>query len=308
DDMADTYDVIIIGGGPGGYSAAVYAARFNMSTLVLAKERGGLIATTHIVENWPGEKSISGFDLVMKIEEQVKHLGVPIKDEEVKEAKKDEGSFIVKTAKSEYKAKTLILATGTTHRKLPAIGEREFAGKGVSYCATCDGMFFKGKTIAIVGGGDSAAKEAALLSDIAAKTYIIFMQDELACEPANYKRVMEKVKQGKIELIPSNTVKEIKGDTKVTSLLLEKPYKNSKELKVDGIFGAIGLIPRSEIAKQLGVALNERGEIKTDIQSKTNVPGVFAAGDVTDHGFKQAITAAAEGVHATHSAFEFLKK
>ncbi|MFC1754128.1 NAD(P)/FAD-dependent oxidoreductase [Thermoproteota archaeon] len=302
------HDTIIIGGGPGGYSAAIYAARFNMDTVILAKQRGGLIAQTHLVENWPGEKSISGFDLIAKVEEHVKHFNVPIKDEVVEDITKSDDSFVVKTSKEEYKTKTVIIATGTVHRKLPVTGEKEFYGKGVSYCATCDGMFFRDKVVAIIGGSDSAAKEALLLSEHCKKVYIIYRREKIRAEPINYDRVMKKVEDGKIEIIYKTNLTEIKGDKMVTSVMLDNPYNDSSELKLDGVFGAIGHIPQAEFARNIGIEFNKREEIITDKHSNTNVPGIYAAGDVTDGDFKQAITAAAQGVMATKSAFEYMSK
>lgn len=303
----DTYDFIIIGGGPGGYSSAIYAARFNMKTLILTKVRGGLVTTTHLLENWPGEKSIAGYDLMMKIEGHVKNLDVDIKDTTVKEVKKED-VFTIKTSKDEFKAKSILLATGTEHRKLPAKGAKELEGKGVSYCATCDGMFYKDKVIAMVGGGDSAVKEGLLLSDIASKVFIIARGDKLIAEPINLTKMDEKVKEGKVVVLYNTEVSEILGDRSVEKIILTKEYDGSKELKLSGVFGAIGQIPQTDIAKQLGVELNEKGEIKINRHSETNVPGVLAAGDVTDGGFKQAITASAEGVKASHAAYNYISR
>src|SRR3989338_4031780 len=179
------YDVIVIGGGCAGYSAAVYAARFNLKTLVVTKERGGLITTTHLVENWPGESSITGYDLAQKLENHVKNLEVPIEDAVItKISKKQDSTFFLESYSGKtFEAKTLILATGTTRRRLDVPGDKELYAKGVSYCATCDGAFFKGKVVAMVGGSDSAVKEVLYLTEFASKVYIIYRRGYPRAEP-----------------------------------------------------------------------------------------------------------------------------
>ncbi|MFQ5474845.1 MAG: NAD(P)/FAD-dependent oxidoreductase [Candidatus Nanoarchaeia archaeon] len=303
----EEYDYIIIGGGPGGYSSAIYAARYNLKTLVIAKERGGLITTTHLIENWPGVKSATGLELMDAVEAHVKHLNVPIVDGIVLSLEKDGDTFIVKTRDDKYKAKAILLATGTKHRHLTVPGAEEFNGRGISYCATCDGAFFKNKVVAVIGGSDTSAKEALVLSEIAAKTYIIYRREKIRAEPINYDRVMKKVEEGKIEIIYRTNITEVKGDKMVTGVTLDNEFNGSKELELQGVFGAIGLIPQTGLAKSIGVDLDERGEIKIDRDSKTNIPGVYAAGDCTDSGFKQAITAAAEGCTAANSAFQRIR-
>lgn len=296
----EEYDLIIIGGGCAGYPAAVYAARFNLKTLVIAKEQGGLITTTHLVENYPGFISLSGPELAEKLEEHVKANNVPIVNDIVKEVKKKGKYFTIKTeiSEKEYKAKAIILATGTKHRHLNAPGEKEFQGRGVSYCATCDGPFFKNKIVGIVGGSDSAAKEAMVLAQNSKKVYM-FVRSHLKAEPINADRIR---KLENVEIIEGVNVKEIKGDKLVQKVELD----NGKEIELNGIFIAIGMLPQNEFAKSLGVELNDKGEVIIDKLSTTNVKGVFAAGDLTNAPWKQGIVASAEGSVAGYSAYEYI--
>lgn len=305
----NNYDLIIVGGGSAGLPAALYAARFNLKTLVITKEHGGLITTTHAVENWPGEISLSGFELAMKLENQVKNLGVPIKTTEVKSIQKlDDGTFKVETRKEELTSKAVVLATGSKRRRLDVKGEPEFYAKGVSYCATCDGAFFKDKVVGMVGGSDSAVKEALYLTEFATKVYIIYRRDYPRAEPINLKRMEEKIAEGKIEIINNANITEIKGENMLKSVDLDREFNGSNNLELDGLFVEIGADPNIELANQLGVDLNDRSEIIIDSESKTNVEAVYAAGDVCNAHFKQAITGAAEGVKAAFSAHEYLSK
>lgn len=299
------YDVIIIGGGVAGLSAAVYAARFNLKTVILTERRLGLLQDSHLVENWIGVISSTGYDLMKKIEEHALNYKVPIIDEKVTGVNKKGENFQIKTDKNSYEGKTVILATGTKVRELGIPGEQEFKNKGVSYCALCDAPIFKNKIVGVVGGSDSAAKESLLLSEYAKQVYIIYRKDEIRAEPINAKRVSE---NKKIVIINNTNVLEIKGGKFVEKVILDRPYKGSKELKLDGLFIYAGHVPNTELAKKLGVKLNEKDEIIINISSETNVPGVFAAGDCANREFKQAITGAAEGVSASYSANEYLKK
>ena len=301
----EEYDLIIIGGGCAGYPAAVYASRFNLKTLVIAKEQGGLITTTHLVENYPGFISLSGSELAQKLEDQVKANNVPIENDIVSQIEEKQESnkkhFIVKTAinQKEYKAKAVILATGTKHKHLNAPGEEQFQSKGVSYCATCDGPFFRGRDVAIVGGSDSAAKEAMVLSQTCNKVYM-FVRSKLRAEPINIDRIKN---IDNIEIIEGVQVKEICGENKVTHVILD----NEQKIELSGVFIAIGMLPQNELAKQLNVELNQKGEIVIDRLSRTNISGVFAAGDVTNSEWKQGIIGSAEGSVAAYSAFEYIQ-
>ncbi len=309
--MEKIYDALIIGAGVTGLAAAMYAGRLNLKTLVLGATSGtelpvgGVITLTDTVENYPGFKSLTGQELAKKLEEHAKDYNIEIKEEKVADISKDKGHFTVKTEKSSCNTKTIIFATGAKWRELPMKGAEEFKNKGVHYCALCDGALYKDKVIAIIGGSDSAAKEALLLSQFAKKVYIIYRKDKIRAEPINAK-LIEKSK--KIEVITNTNVTEILGDKFVNKAILDKEYNGSKELKVNGIFGAIGNIPLSELAVKLGVKINKKKEIIIDRDSKTNVKGVFAAGDVVDSSFKQAITGVAEGVVAAHSAYAYITR
>lgn len=301
------YDVIIIGGGVSGMGAAIYAARFNLKTLILAKRKGGLIQDTHLVENYPGVKKWSGLEMVNAFEEHVDDYEdmVDLKEEEVVDIEKDKNGFKVKTKDNSYECKTIIYATGTRRRKLNVPGEEEFANKGVSYCGLCDGPIYKDKIVGVVGGSDSAAKESLLLAEYAKKVYIIYRKDKIRAEPINLKRVEA---NKKIEIINNANVREIKGDKMLGRVILDREYNNSKELKLDGLFIEIGHIVESDLAKKLGVKVNEKDEIIINENSETNIVGFFAAGDVANREFKQAITGVAEGVIAAFSAFKYIKE
>ncbi|MFH1534023.1 MAG: FAD-dependent oxidoreductase [Nitrospirota bacterium] len=293
------YDFIIIGGGCSGLPAAMYGSRLGMKTLVIAEQPGGLITTTHLVENWPGIKSISGPDLAMSLMDHATASGAEIKSERILSIEKTDSTFKVKSASNEYEGKTVLISTGTIHKKLGVPGEKELENKGVSYCALCDGAFFKEKIVCVVGGGDSAAKEALFLSEHASKVYIVVRKDILRAEPINAERIE---KNDKIEILYKAEIEEILGTEKVEKI----KFKDGKEMAMDGVFMAIGHIAQTELAKGLGVELNEKGEIKINRKSETNVPGVFAAGDCCDTGFKQAITGAAEGVTASYYAYHLV--
>lgn len=311
----EQYDFLVIGGGGTGLSAAMYSARLGLKTLVLGFTHGtelpvgGVITTTHVVENYPGFVKISGADLAKELEKHARAYDlVTIKNEKAESVMKNGENFLVKTPKGEYKGKTLLFATGTKWRKLPekVKGSREFENKGVSYCALCDGPLFKDKDVAVVGGSDSAAKDALLLSEHAAKVYIIYRGEKIHPEPINLKRVEN---NKKIEVINNTNVKEIQGQESVNKVILDKPYNGSEEIAVEGVFVAIGHEILSELAKTLGVKTNDRGEIVIDHKtSETNVPGVYAAGDVTDKGFKQLITGVADGCIASYYAYEYINQ
>jgi thioredoxin reductase (NADPH) len=298
------YDVIIIGGGVAGLGAAVYSARFELKTLVLAGELGGLLQQTHTVENYIGFKSIGAQELTKNIINHAKsYKQVTVKEEFAKNVTKGK-TFKVKTGQGTYEGNNIIFATGSFHRELNVPGEKEYKGKGISYCGTCDGPLFSGKTIAVIGGADSAAKEALLLAQYAKKVYIIYRGEKIRAEPITTEQVE---KHKKIEIIYKTNVKKIKGEKFVTHAILDNPYKGNKELKLDGLFIEIGYIPKTELAEKIGVKLNKKHEIIINKHSETNVAGVFGAGDCTNSDFKQAITGVAEGVRAAERAYEFMR-
>lgn len=300
----ESYEVVIIGAGSAGMSAGIYAQRFGLSTLIIGKVVGGLLNDSHKVENYPGFTAIPGFDLMMKFKEHVDSLAIPVKEEWVTKVEKKEGNdagFIITTDKQEYFGKTLIITTGTKHRHLGLEGEEELAGKGVSYCATCDAAFTKGQDVIIVGGGDSAAQAGALVAQHAKKVYVAVRGEKMRAEPINIKRLED---NPKVEIIYTSSVTELKSDASgLTGVVLN----NGREIVLQSLFVEIGADVQSELAIQLGAAVNERKEIIIDEHSQTNIKGLYAAGDCGNKKFKQAITGASEGVIAAFSAYEYLK-
>ncbi len=307
------FDFVIIGAGGTGLAAGMYAARLGLKTLVLGYSHGsempigGVITTTNIVENYPGFIRLTGTELADKIKEHAQSYElVTIKEEKAISIKKEKNLFKIKTDQSEYIGKAVLLATGTKWKKLEVPGAKEFENKGVAYCALCDAPLFKNKTVGVIGGSDSAAKDALLLAEHAKKVYIIYRGEKIHPEEINMERIKS---NNKIEIINNTNLIEVKGRDFVESVLLDKPFKGSRELKLDGVFVAIGHIFLSELAKLLGVKLNAKGEIIIDHKtSETNVLGVYAAGDVADKTFKQAITGVAEGCTAAYSAYEHITK
>ena len=297
------YDTIVIGGGPAGLSAGIYLQRYKVKNLIIAKGIGGYAAEAHSVENYPGFPKISGGELVMKFNDHLEKLGGKIVMEDVQGVKKDGDIFKVQTLDECYEAKTVILASGTVRRKLGIPGEDKLLGKGVSYCATCDAMFFKDKTVAVVGGNDASAGAAVLLSDIAKQVYIIYRKEKLRCDP----HWMEHVEKApNVEIINNTTVTEVKGENKVESVTLD----SGKELAIDGLFIEIGSVPSADIARSMGVNVTEDGYIDVNEEQATSVPGLYAAGDISSNSnkFRQIITAASEGAVASEAIYNYLKK
>lgn len=291
------YDVIIIGAGAGGMGAAVYSARFHLNTLVISKSIGGVALEAPRIENWLGEKSITGKDLMKKFQEHVKSLDVQIKNQEVDRIEKTKSGFKV----NQEETKTVIFATGSIRRKLIAKNAEKFEGKGVSYCATCDAPFFKNKTVAVVGGGDAACVAAIQLAKPAKQVYVFVRKKQMRAEPIN-KKLLEKNK--KIKIMYETEIAEILGQDKVEKVLL----KNNKEMKIDGVFVEIGAMPATELAGNIGVKFNDNKEIIVDKNQRTNVKNIYAVGDCTNFPFKQIITAAAEGAIASLSCFNDLHR
>jgi len=303
------YDLLIIGAGCAGASGAMYAARLNLKTAMIAELPGGLITSTHLVENWPGIKSISGPDLAQSLLDHALSYDVPLINEKVlnvvASSVPSEGSksgFTVKTGSNSYYGKCVLFATGTEHKKLGVPGEKEFANKGVSYCALCDAGFYRDKAVAVVGSGDSAAKEAILLAQKCSKVHILVRGEMMKAEAPNMVRIDELIKEGKVEIHYKTEIAEVLGKDRVDRIKLV----DGKELPLDCVFVAVGHIPLSEIAGALGVNLSDKREIIINRNSETNVPGIYAAGDVTDSSFKQAITSAAEAVTAAFHAYGYV--
>ena len=299
------YDLIIIGGGCGGLAAGIYSARYNLKTLIITKEMGGILNEAHKVENWPGIKSIPGIDLMMQMREHTQGLGVEFVDAEVQKAEKKDSHFIISTQEKSFEGKTVILAMGLKRRHLNIPGEDKFAGKGISYCYTCDAPFYKNKIVGVVGGNDSAALAALLIAQYAEKVYMIYRKEEIRAEPINKRQVEE---NSKIEIINNTNVVEVKGDKVLTTAVFDREYKGSKEFRLDGLFIEVGSIPSPILAEQIGVKHDDAGMIIVDNEKKTNVEGVYAAGDATNTPMRQAITAAADGAVAALSAYKYIKK
>lgn len=301
-------DVIIIGSGPAGYTAAIYTARAGLKPLMLASsiEPGGELMKTTEVENFPGfPNGLMGPDLMYAMQEQAERFGTEVVNDDVVEVELNGDVKIVKTGGGEtYEARSVILATGAAYRELGLPREKELSGHGVSWCATCDGFFFREKTIAVVGGGDSAMEEASFLTKFASKVYLIHRRDTFKASKTMVDRVLE---NPKIEVIYNSAVAEIKGESKVEGLVLENTVDGSKtDLEVTGLFIAIGSDPRVGLV-QGKLELSEDHFIKVDGRSsRTSIPGVFACGDVIDPTYRQAITAAGSGCVAALDAEHFL--
>jgi thioredoxin reductase (NADPH) len=300
------YELAIIGAGPAGYSAAIYAVRAGIKTLVLDKGfGGGLASISPNIENYAGFESISGMDLAEKMKKHASKYTKINLNEEVEDILKKDDGFEIKTNKKKYKLKAIIICTGTEYRKLNIPGEKELAGKGVSYCATCDGFFFKDKIVAVVGGGNSALIEAIYLRQIGCReVYVIHRRDQLRAEKAY---VNEAINKG-VKIIYNTHVEEIKGKNGVDFLEVHDVKTNTKsKINLDGVFISIGEEPQNKLAKKLGVKLDEKGFVIVDRQMRTNIKGLYAAGDITG-GLRQVITAAAEGAIAALSSTEAVGK
>jgi thioredoxin reductase (NADPH) len=300
------YDLIIIGAGPAGLAASIYASRYKVDHLVIAKEPGGQAVEAHNIENWPGIISISGFELTQKMREHAEKLGAKIVMDSVSNIAKENEMFSVTTHTGQYKTKNIILALGMEYRKLSIPGEEEFKGKGVSYCPTCDAAFFGGKVVAVAGGGNSAASAAQLLSEYASKVFVIYRGEKLKVDPAYLENF---AKNEKIKIIYNTNITEIKGENAVGKIVLDKEYNGEKELDVQGLFVEIGSEPGVELAGQLNIEADGQGFIRVNADQSTNVSGIFAAGDATtgSNKVRQVLTASAEGAIAAASVYKKLQ-
>ena len=313
--MSKVYDVIVLGAGPAGLAAGLYAGRSRLSTLVIEKGKdGGQIAITDDIENYPGQivEGESGPSLIARMTQQCEKFGVERASDVINEVHLDGDIKVLKSAKAEYQSKTVIIATGAFARPIGCKGEKEFMGKGVSYCATCDANFFEDFEVYVVGGGDSAVEEAMYLTKFARKVTIIHRRDELRAA----KSIQEKAfKNEKLHFMWDTVVEEVGGD----GILSEMTVKNVKtgeltKIVADeddgmfGVFGFIGTLPNSKIYEGTGLEMDERGYIPTDADMHTNIPGVFAAGDIRVKSLRQVVTAAADGAIAATQAEKYINE
>lgn len=295
--MEKIYDLLIVGSGPAGLAAAIYAQRARLDTLVIEKEyiSGGQVVNTYEVDNYPGIPGINGYELGVKFREHADQLGARFVTAEVKDIIIEETTKKVVTSEGDYRAKAVILAMGATHRELQVPGEKELAGMGVSYCATCDGAFFRGRTVAVVGGGDVAVEDAIFLARGCEKVYLIHRRDELRAA----KSLQEKLCAcDNVEVIWDTVVREICGEDHVESVkLYNVKTEETKCMDMDGVFVAVGIVPNSQIARGL-VDMDEGGYILAGEDGATSQPGIFAAGDIRKKALRQIVTAVADGANA----------
>lgn len=304
--MTHRYDLIIIGSGPAGLTAAIYAQRAMLDTLVLEKAAlsGGQVLTTYEVDNYPGFPGIGGYELGMKLREHAEGLGARFAEDEIRSVE-DQGTYkTVAGAKETYEARALILAPGAVHRRLGIPGEERLAGAGVSYCATCDGAFFRNRTVAVIGGGDVAVEDAIFLARMCVRVYLIHRRDELRAA----RSLQEKLKAlENVEIVWDTVAEEILGGDGVTGLAIAGTKTGEKRvLEVQGVFIAVGITPESE--PFAGLVETEHGYIRAGEDGLTSVPGIFAAGDVRTKKLRQIITAAADGANAVSSAERYLSE
>jgi thioredoxin reductase (NADPH) len=292
------YDLAIIGSGPAGMGCAVYAARYKLDTVIISSDIGGLVNQAPRIENYLGYESIPGTELVEKFRNHVKASNVPIIEDCVVKISKSKVLFEVHTEQQVIQSKFVLIASGLERRKLDIPGEKEFEGRGVTYCATCDAPMFKGLDVAVIGGSDAAASAAVLAAKYAKQVYMIYRGDKLRCEPY----WSDKIKSMKnISIIYNANLTEIRGTKLVESVKLD----NGRELKLRGIIVEVGSVPTTSLTKGLGVAVDDKGYIKVDASMKTNIDGVYAAGDVcnANNNFRQIITSVSNGSIAANSVF-----
>ena len=306
-EMNRSYDMLIVGGGPGGYTAALYAARAGMRVAVLEKlSAGGQMALTHQIDNYPGfPEGIDGFELGMRMQQQAERFGAETAYVQVMEMDLQASPKVIKTNEGAYYGKTVVLATGANPRKLGLPNEEELVGRGVAYCAACDGMFYKGKTVVVVGGGNSAAADALLLSRVAEKVIVVHRRDQLRATKIYHEPLMN---APNVSFLWNSRVKEVLHGQKVTGVIVEDVH-TGEETQVDcqGVFVSIGRTPATElVAGQL--ELDGGGYILADETTRTSIPGVYAVGDVRTKQLRQIVTAVADGAVAVHMAEQELEK
>jgi thioredoxin reductase (NADPH) len=304
----ESWELVIIGAGAAGLAAGIYGARSGLKTLIIdEKLAGGTTADAPVVENYPGFSSIGGGELAEKMVLHCKKVGVTFHEiENVTALELTYERKIVKTNHAAYEAKAVIIATGSHYREIGVKGEKEFRGKGVSYCGVCDGPFFKAKRVLVIGGGNSAATTTLYLSGIAAEVVVIHRRDAFRAEEALVKDIASKKN---VKIFWNTEIREIKGEKLITKVVL---YNNNtgetKEIEVDAVFVQIGEAPNSQIAREAGVEVNEHGYIKTDVFQRTSISGVYAAGDVTNHPVKQIGTAVGQGITAALEAYGYIRR
>ena len=303
----NVFDTIVIGGGPGGYTAALYAARAGFSALVLEKlSPGGQMATTDQIDNYPGfPQGVNGFQLALEMQKGAQRFGAQTELAEVLQVDLRGPVKEVVTQKETYRAPTVVLATGASPRELGLPGERELRGRGVSYCATCDGMFYRGKTVAVVGGGNTAAADVLYLSRLCEKVYLIHRRDQLRASRV----YLEPLKQAEnVEILWDSQVTELLyGETLTGIKVRNKKTGETRELSLDGLFLAVGQLPNTQLF-QGQVELDAAGYVVADETTRTNLPGVFAVGDLRQKPLRQVVTAAADGAVAAHFLEEYLSQ
>lgn len=303
--MTKIYDMLIIGGGPGGYTAALYAARAGLSVAVLEKlSAGGQMALTHQIDNYPGfEEGVDGFELAGKMQAQAERFGAVTEYAEVYQADLNANPKVVKTSDGDFYGRTVVIATGANPRELGLSEEQSLMGRGVAYCAACDGMFYKGKTVVVVGGGNSAAADALLLSRVAKKVIIVHRRDTLRATKIYHQPLMN---AENVEFVWNSTVEKILSDGNVSGIVV-KDVNSGQEKQIDceGVFVSIGRKPATELVKDQ-LNLDGGGYIVADESTKTNIGGVFAVGDVRTKQLRQVVTAVADGAVAAHMAEEYL--
>lgn len=301
-------DLIIVGAGAAGLAAGIYGARSGLKTLILEeKMAGGTTVDAPLVENYPGFQSISGVELAQKMAAHCRGIGVEIHElEKVLSLNLRGDKKIVKTNKTAYEAKALIIASGAHYRELGVPGEKEFRGRGVSYCGLCDGPLFKGKRVLVVGGGNSAVITSLYIADLASEVKVAHRRDAFRAEEALVKALKEKEN---VEILWNTELKEIKGEKLVNkAILVNSKTGETKELLVDGVFVQVGEAPNSQIAKEAGVGVDKEGYIIVDVRQRTNIAGVYAAGDVTNHPVKQIGTAVGQGITAAVEAYGYIRR
>jgi len=304
----ESWDLIIVGGGAAGLAAGIYGARSGLRTLILEEKMvGGTTADAPLIENYLGFESISGIELAQKMAVHCRKTGVAIREfEKVLSMDLKGETKLVKTNRATYEAKAVIIASGSHYRELGVPGEKEFLGRGVSYCGICDGPLFKGKRVLVVGGGNSAIVTALYMANIASEVKVSHRRDAFRAEEALVKALKEKAN---VEILWNTEVREIKGEKLVErAVIFNRKTSETSELLVDGVFIQVGEDPNSQIAKEAGVAVNEEGYIIIDIFQRTNIQGVYAAGDVTNHPVKQVGTAVGQGITAALEAYGYIRR